>query len=252
VYLGLFGATLSRGASVWAAIPAAILLAVTGALALACFIKVCGVVFLGAPRSAAARLAHECGPAMRRAMLVLALACVAIGLGPMLFWPAIAQAVGAWDPAWLGAIPPASLPVLGQVNVALVLLAGAAAWFLWRRVRGVGRVLAPTWDCGYAWPTPRMQYTAGSFAGIVTEWFGFILRPARHEQRPADAFPTVASYEEHTPETVLERVVEPAGMLVMQVAGVARRLQHGRVQAYLVYLLIGVVLLALVVLTACS
>jgi hydrogenase-4 component B len=252
VYLGLFGATLSRGASVWAALPAAILLAVTGALALACFIKVCGVVFLGAPRSEAAKQAHECGPAMRRSMLVLALACVAIGLGPMLFWPAIARAVGAWNPAWVGAIPPAPLTVLGQVNIAVALMAGGAAWFLWRRVRGQGRTLAPTWDCGYARPTARMQYTAGSFAGIVVEWFAFILQPVRHEWRPVDAFPSVASYEEHTPETVLERVVEPAGVLVMRAASLARRLQHGRVQAYLVYLLIGVVMLALVVLTACS
>ena len=85
--------------SAWAAIPAAILLGVTGALALACFVKVCGVVFLGAPRSQAAAHAHECGPAMRGAMLVLAGACVAIGLAPALFWPAIARAVGEWNPA---------------------------------------------------------------------------------------------------------------------------------------------------------
>ena len=70
VYLGLFDATISRGPSAWAAIPAAILLGMTGALALACFVKVCGVVFLGAPRSNAAARAHECGPAMRGAMVV--------------------------------------------------------------------------------------------------------------------------------------------------------------------------------------
>ena len=71
VYLGLFDATLAHGPSAWAAIPSAILLGITGALALACFTKVCGVVFLGAPRSAAAAQAHESGPAMRGAMLVL-------------------------------------------------------------------------------------------------------------------------------------------------------------------------------------
>ncbi|KAF0170539.1 MAG: NADH dehydrogenase (quinone), partial [Limisphaerales bacterium] len=87
VFLGLFDATLAHGPSAWAAIPAAIALGVTGALALACFVKVCGVVFLGAPRSPAAAHAHECGPAMRGAMLVLAAACVAIGVAPVLFWP---------------------------------------------------------------------------------------------------------------------------------------------------------------------
>src|SRR6185369_11529176 len=109
VYLGLFDATMAHGASAWAAIPAAILLGVTGALALACFVKVCGVVFLGAPRSNAAVHAHECGPAMRGAMVTLAAACVAIGVAPVVFWPAVLRAVDAWNPAWIGAETPMAL-----------------------------------------------------------------------------------------------------------------------------------------------
>src|ERR1022692_32391 len=103
VFLGLFDATMANGPSAWAAIPAAILLGVTGALALACFAKVCGVVFLGAPRSKAAARAHESGPAMRGAMLLLGAACVAIGLAPVVFWPAVLRAVDVWDPVWVGA-----------------------------------------------------------------------------------------------------------------------------------------------------
>ena len=83
VYLGMFEAANRAGAAALAAIPAVVLLAVTGALALACFVKVCGVVFLGAPRSAAADRAHECGWSMRGAMVVLASGCVAIGLVPI-------------------------------------------------------------------------------------------------------------------------------------------------------------------------
>lgn len=248
VFLGLFGATLSRGSSVWGAIPAAILLAMTGALALACFIKVCSVVFLGAPRSAAAVRAHESGLGMRIPMIVLAGACVMIGLAPIVVWPALALAVGTWHPAWAGAAAPAPLAVLGRVQIAVVLLSASAAWALWQQVRRQGRTVAATWDCGYARPTPRMQYTAGSFASIITEWFAFILRPVQHSLRPVDLFPRAASYDEHTPETVLERIVEPVGALVMRSAVAARRLQHGRVQAYLLYLLIGVALLTAVVL----
>ena len=177
VYLGLFDATLSRGPSAWAAIPAAILLGMTGALALACFVKVCGVVFLGSPRSNAAEHAHECGPKMRGAMLVLAGACVAIGLAPFLFWPFVAQAVGAWRPAWAGAITPAPLNTIGHFHMALALLSVAAAWWLWRLAQRHGSARALTWDCGYAAPSANMQYTAGSFAGIITEWFAWILRP---------------------------------------------------------------------------
>ncbi len=239
VYLGLFDATIAHGPTAWAAIPAAVLLGVTGALALACFAKVCGVVFLGAPRSEAAEHAHESGPAMRGAMALLGAGCVAIGLAPVLFWPAIARAVGVWQPAWADAAMPAPLMSLTQIHVTVAVVALAAAVGLWRKVRQAGLARALTWDCGYVAPTARMQYTAGSFAGIITEWFAWILRPVKHEHRPEDVFPARASFEQHTPETVLEYVVEPVGSEVMQVARVARRFQHGRVQAYLFYLLLG-------------
>jgi hydrogenase-4 component B len=244
VYLGLFDAAVERGPTAWAAIPAAILLGVTGALALACFVKVCGVVFLGAARSEAAARAHDCGPLMRGGMLLLAGACVAIGLGPALFWPAIARAVGEWNPAWAEPSVPVPLVKLGAVHVALAVVAVFAGGWLWRKVRRGGLKRDVTWDCGYAAPTARMQYTAGSFAGLITEWFALILRPVRHEQRVEEFFPQTASRSEHTPETVLERVVEPVGGVIMRASRLARRLQHGRVQAYVLYILIGLGILA--------
>jgi hydrogenase-4 component B len=244
VYLGLFDATIAHGPTAWAAIPAAVLLGVTGALALACFVKVCGVVFLGAARSEAAAHAHESGPAMRGAMALLGAGCVAIGLGPVIFWPAISRAVEVWLPAWAGGPAPAPLATLGRANAAIVALALVGATGLWRKVRRAGRARAVTWDCGYVAPTARMQYTAGSFAGIITEWFAWILRPVRHEHRPEEVFPARAAFDQHTPETVLEFIIEPTGRAIMQAARTARRFQHGRVQAYLLYLLLGLAALA--------
>lgn len=248
VFLGLFDATIARGPTAWAAIPAAILLGVTGALALACFTKVCGVVFLGAPRSPAAARAREAGPAMRGAMLALAGGCVAIGLAPVLFWPAVARALGAWRPGWAGTVPPAPLLALGCFQLAVAVAAGAAAWWLWRCVRGPALARGLTWDCGYVAPTARMQYTAGSFAATLTEWFASVLRPARHDARPVELFPARASHTVHTPETVLEHLITPVGGAVMQLSSAARRLQHGRVQSYLLYLAVGVAVLAGIVL----
>jgi hydrogenase-4 component B len=247
VYLGLFDAVGSHDNTVLASIPAVVLLAMTGALALACFIKVCGVVFLGAPRSAAAERAHESGPWMRGPMLLLAACCVAIGVAPVLFWPAIARAVGEWNPAWSDFAPPPSLAMISACHAGLVVVALLVVWVLRRQVRRNGERRAVTWDCGYAAPTARMQYAAGSFAGIITEWFAWILRPERHEARPEAALPRAAEFAEHTPETVLEHVVEPAGSVVMRVSDAVRRLQHGRLQAYLLYLLIGVAALAALV-----
>ena len=248
VYLGLFDATLSRSHTAWAAIPAAILLAVTGALALACFAKVCGVVFLGAPRSAAALRAQESGPAMRGAMLVLGGGCVAIGLAPVVFWPAVVRAMNVWNPVWVGAETPVALSSLGLFHLTLAAFALAAAGWLWRQARHGRLTRGLTWDCGYAAPTARMQYTAGSFAGTITEWFAWILRPEQHRQPPEGCFPALARRTEHTPETVLEHVIEPAGLVVMRLSAAARSLQHGRVQSYLLYVLIGLAALSVLVL----
>lgn len=248
VFLGLFDASLSHSQTAWAAIPAAILLGMTGALALACFAKVCGVVFLGAPRSDAAARAQESGPMMRGPMLVLAGACVVIGLAPVLFWPVLAGVTTAWRPVWSDTMAPAPLLTLGSMHLVLAAVAGLAAWWLWGRVNRLGLVRSLTWDCGYARPTARMQYTAGSFAATITEWFAWILRPTVHDHRPETVLATGASHRSHTPETVLEHVVEPAGGVVMLLSTTVRRRQHGRVQSYLFYLLLGVAVLAAVVL----
>ena len=249
VYLGLFEAVNSSGTAALAAVGAVVLLAMTGAMALACFIKVCGVVFLGAPRSAAAEHAHESGLLMRGPMIVLAVACTAIGLAPVVFWPAVARAAASWNPAWGDLASPVSLGTIGALHVTLAALAAVAVALLWRRVRQNGLRRLGTWDCGYAAPTARMQYTAGSFAGIITEWFAWILRPQRHGEPIPDPFPAHAMSSQHTPETVLEYVIAPAADLVMRVAAIARRLQHGRVQAYIFYLVAGVAALAVVALS---
>lgn len=248
VYLGMFDAVNQPGAAVVGAIPAIVLLAMTGALALACFVKVCGVVFLGAPRSPAAEHAHECGGWMRGAMLVLAAGCVTIGLAPFVFWPAVHAAVVAWRGTWTDVPTPESLKTLSLVHIALALLSVGGAVWLWRRAHRGGWARAGTWDCGYAAPTARMQYTAGSFAGIITEWFAWILRPKRHEQRPDETFPKRAAFEEHTPETVLERVIQPCARVVMWMAAAARQLQHGRTHAYILYLIMGLVAVAILTL----
>jgi len=180
-------------------------------------------------------------------MLLLGGACVAIGLAPVVFWPAVSRAVEVWQPAWGRLAPDAPLASLGNIHIAVAALACVAALFIWRKTHRSGPKRELTWDCGYAAPTPKMQYTAGSFAGIIMEWFAWILRPVRHEDRVIEVFPVHASFNQHTPETVLEYAVEPAGGAVVQLSLAARRFQHGRVQAYLLYLLISVVALAALV-----
>ncbi|MBI5770243.1 MAG: NADH-quinone oxidoreductase subunit H [Verrucomicrobia bacterium] len=239
VYLGLFDAVTSRSPAAWAALPAAIMLGVTGALALATFVKAGSLIFLGAPRTAAARDAHECSPWMRGPMVAVAAACGAIALAPALCWPLIARAAGAWQPGWADLTPPASLFTLGGMQVALALLAFAAGFALWRRARADDVTRQLTWDCGYVVPTARMQYTSDSFAGIAGGWFAWILQPQRRLRRPRGLFPEGASRMERVPETVLERLIGPVAAVVMQASLAVRRLQHGRLQYYIAYVVVG-------------
>jgi len=247
IYLGLFDAAAGRGSGAWMLMPAALAMGLCGALALATFVKAGATVFLGSCRTRAAENVHECGRLMRAPMLALGAACVLAGLAPVLFWRALSRSVGAWRPSWAAPEPPAPIVTLGWVHVALaVVLLCAAAW-LWRRVRANGFRRAPTWDCGYAAPTARMQYTGGSFSGIVAGWFPGAAGPDRALRRPRGPFPARAGWIEEFPDTVLRRVIEPASAAVMRASAATRRLQHGRVQFYVVYLLGGLAVVAIFV-----
>jgi hydrogenase-4 component B len=93
-----------------------------------------------------------------------------------------------------------------------------------------------------------MQYTSGSFASIGAGWFAWLLRPESRLRRPRGPFPVAASQVTRLPETMLERVIDPAGEVVMRIALAARRLQHGRLQAYILYLVVGLLGVAVLVL----
>jgi hydrogenase-4 component B len=93
-----------------------------------------------------------------------------------------------------------------------------------------------------------MQYSSGSFAGIVVEWFGWILHPLRKLRRPRGQFPASAILLERTPETVLEMVIEPISRGIIRISTAVRRLQHGRLQSYILYVLAGLFALGVLVL----
>ncbi|MHB1094613.1 MAG: proton-conducting transporter transmembrane domain-containing protein [Gemmatimonadaceae bacterium] len=248
VYLGLFDAVTSRSASAWPAMLAAIMLGIAGALALASFLKAGALVFLGAPRTQPAARAHESGWTMRGPMAALAALCLALGLAPTVVWPALARAVGSWQPAWAGTDVLVPLRAIGGTQLSLAALVVLAGWGTWRLTQHRGVRRGMTWDCGYAMPTARMQYSSGSFAQIVVGWFRWLLRPRLLLRRPRGLAPVRSFRLERVPDTVLDVVIAPLGGAIMQLASGARRLQHGSLQAYIMYLVAGLVALGAMVL----
>ncbi|HUJ63009.1 MAG TPA: proton-conducting transporter membrane subunit [Kofleriaceae bacterium] len=245
VYIGLFRSVTDTGGTSWLACAfAAPALALIGGLALACFAKAFGAVFLGAPRTAAGEHAHDPGGTMLAPMAALAACCLFIGLGAPLIAPLLDQAIAAWsgDPApRLVTLAPLTAVALvaGGLLIALALAA--------RAIRTTRRVPATvgTWDCGYASPSARMQYTASSFADTLVSMLAWALRPARHVTTPSGVFPASARVETHVPDVVLDRGLRPAFALAGRYLGRFMFIQRGSVHAYLLYILGALIVLLL-------
>jgi hydrogenase-4 component B len=225
-------------------------LALIGTLAVACFAKAYGAVFLGHARSGRTAGAHDPGFAMLGPMAALALACLAIGLAPAAIAPVVEHAAAAWAPDTARAAAPiaslAPLHVLSVTGAALLLLLGACAAWLARRSRGAPVASGPTWDCGYAAPSARMQYTASSFAQTLVGLFAWALRPGVHPGGVRGLFPSSTAFHTQVPDVVLDRAILPLSRGGASALRWFRWLQHGNVQLYLVYVLAAVVVLAFV------
>ncbi len=224
-------------------------LALIGGLAAACFTKAFGIVFLGEARSDHAKHAHEPGLAMRLPMLALAAGCTLIGcLAPWIvegLAPVVEHATGLPAESVRANLTTATRPLLFVVLATLGLLVVIALLARWRRWLLAGRCVEEslTWDCGYAQPSPRMQYTASSFAQPLTDLFGTFLQTRRHVVTPTGFFPHGASLITETPDVCTEFVYGPAFRGIGHGLGSVRWLQHGRVNLYVLYITLTVLVL---------
>lgn len=246
IYLGAFQPLKQTGHGILPTVLVAPALALTGALALACFAKVFGVCFLGDARSEAARMAKESPAVMLGPMTALLAACAWIGLVPSSVGPLLEKAAACWAPSMPLPSLASGFAPLGWVGLAgwvLVFLALAAGLALYRRSLGAPRDQG-TWGCGYTLPTARMQYTASSFADSLVGLFRFGLRSERHGGEPQGLFPPVTALETHTPDLVLDRGLEPAFSGAARIfCRVRKSIQNGFVSIYLLYVALTLVVL---------
>jgi len=218
-------------------------MALIGGLAAAAFAKAYGVVFLGSPRSEATGRAKEAGIAMTLPMVFAAVACFALGVWPRGVWRLVAPAVASIS----GASPPGeSLAALSAITRLAIVLTALAAFIATVRLlllRGRDVRTAPTWGCGYATPTARMQYTGASFAQPLLAPFGALLDIQIKRRGPEGYFPREATLDEHTGDPAGERLLRPATQHLLNALGRLRIIQQGRVQLYLAYVLVTLIVL---------
>ena len=214
-------------------------LGLIGALALGCFTRLAGGVFLGSPRRPVGPVQDDfslVGP-----MLALVGVSVIIGLIPaVVLRPAIAVAAMVLGAMGLRTGNPATiLPgAAADLSNVLGLLLGLAVltWYLRHRaLRRRAPETRSTWGCAYGQPSPRMQYTASSFAAPLLMALGSIAAP--QVERSATSFRT------HSDDRVLHGLIAPLWRRARAVATAFRPLQQGPVTRYLQYIVVTVLLL---------
>jgi hydrogenase-4 component B len=235
------------------------MLALTGALAAACFVKAFGITFLAQPRSEHAKHAHEASFTMLLGQGILTAACVFLGLFPTvflkLFDPLTQQLTGQQISAQLSAAnglvlsnataQGGTVSMLGLTLLGLSLLAAPFVLWLLFATRAKTR-RGPTWDCGQRGLTPQMEYTATGFSKPIRMIFKALFRPRREVQREYDFSPyfaTTVRFESHVEEVFQTRIYRPLNRLMLRISRRLRALQAGSIQAYLIYIFITLLLL---------
>jgi len=241
---------------------AAALLALTGALAAAAFVKVYGVAFLGKARDRRAARAREVPTGMLIGMGMLAMLCLVLGVLPT----TVISVIEAVPQMLLGQVPPSLTargwlwltPVSADVASysAPLVLAGILITFF------IGRLLlrhnanpirrSAPWDCGFGPLNTRMQYTAAAFAQPIRRVFAGVWKvqeqvEVTHAEAPASLVSSVR-HQLHITDWSWSKLYEPIGRLVLSGARHIGRLHSGHIRTYLMYTF-GTLLLLLWIVT---
>jgi hydrogenase-4 component B len=205
IFRGLLEAGGTAGTLRLASVAAAGLV-LAGALALACFSKLHGVVFLGVPRGTP-EPARGADHGLVAPQFTLAAACIAIGVLPVLV-----------------------LPTAISLATLVLLALGLMVWGLRAasRAREIVRS-GTTWGCAFPSTTGRAQHTASSYAASLLSVFG-PFSGSRQVMGPA-------GLAVHVADPVLDRLAQPTWDRVRETAFRLRRIQTGRIVWYLTYVI---------------
>ena len=236
------------------------LLALTAALAAACFVKAFAIPFLALPRSTEAADAREASYPMRAGMVALALLCVALGVGVTWFMrvfdPITQQALGVRASSALVmargfALSPGT-PHGGTISTAGITLLfsfAAAAFAFPLAIRWKRRsVTGPVWDCGLPGLTSDNEYTATAFSKPLRMIFSAFYRPRREilaEFEVSPHYPSAIRFESEIEFTLEKRLYGPLRERIMAAAKRMKGIQAGSINVYLAYIFITLILLLL-------
>jgi len=230
------------------------LLALSAALAAACFVRLYGVSFLGRPRSDEAAGAHEADGWSTGVLIGLVALCLALGVLPGFVIDALSPVteamVGGRMPVqaaipWLSIVPVAEGRSSYNGLLVFLFIAGSAGLVAVAIHRLASNRLrrAPAWDCGFPDPSPATQYTAVSFAQPFRRVFALVYRTRERVTMPAPGSMVPAVLSVETRDLAWDGLYRPVAGGVLAVADRLNRFQSLTVRSYL-----GIVFAALVLL----
>ncbi len=256
----IFGGAQLRGSSGLLAGVAASALALTGGLAAACFAKAFGVTFLGRPRSRHAETATEAPFPMILGMLVLATACVVLGVMPgyavrlldrpttELLGGAGASALVTAKGTWVLSVGREGTSLSMGAAAALLAVFGLSVLVLVAWPRQSPRRLEPTWTCGMT-PTSRFDYTATAFAKPLRRIFSAVYQPRRSVVRETGGSPYVVrriSYVGEVVDLAETLIYARLKRWLTDGARAIRTYSTGRIHGYVGYVLATLVVALLI------
>jgi hydrogenase-4 component B len=237
------------------------MLALTGALAAACFVKAFAITFLALPRGVRSDHVQESPRSMLVGMGILTISCLALGLGVTWFLPVfnamteqlLGQQVVANLITGSGFVLSAGTPHGGTVStavigVALVVLLLPAMLLVSIAVRRFGRKRGPVWDCGLPRLSEENEYTATAFSKTLRMIFSVLYKPRREIQAVFDIspyFPKEIRFESEIEPTFEKRLYAPLQEFIFRFSSRMRTIQAGSIHAYLAYIFVTLVLLLL-------
>jgi hydrogenase-4 component B len=246
IYLGGFRGMALDKTSFGLCLLAIVSLAIIGGLALACFTKVVGVVFQGEPRSPVAENVDEKGLTMLIPMLVLAAACIGVGVFPTFFMTMALQAVASLGLGY-GGLPldpfmelTANITRTAALIFAVFLLILALRTLLYR---GKTVTRSGTWGCGFTRPTVKMQYTGSSYAASILEFFRPVAPLTEDHAAVRERFPQKSHYHSQVNDIAELHMGNLVVRPVLALFDKLRWLQHGDIHLYIGYILLAIVVL---------
>ena len=218
-------------------------LAMVGTMAILCFTKVSGIMFLGNPRSErAVNVKNDVSAIMLLPMGVLATLTLLIGLFPQFFisivLPSIAQMASGENTL---EILRSTLDLTKQLSWIMILFVVLTIIiFVVKSLMTRYSQSYTTWGCGYENPNPHMQYTASSYANPFVSTLKPLFKRISKIKKPKELFPKEAYFELEIEDIEEAYIVEPIIKLDEKILTKFERIQNGNMQQYI---LLGLIFL---------